>query len=375
MIRGIIADRKLLKQLNIKMVFIAALIVLYGCMNIYSATVSKKGTYYLKLQIIWFVLALIVCAVVTILDYNLLYNFTPALYWGSILLLIYNDLTSKHINGATSWISLGSRAIQPSEFARLAMILMLAKKLKEMEGDINNIKNFSILSLYALIPMLLIVIQPDAGMTMVCLFIVLGIFFIMGLNLKVIVFGFTSIVIVVAAVWNSALMQHHWRDRIVSFIHPEANELGTGMQLAYAKIGIGSGNIFGSGIKLGSSSGSGFIAQFMPEALTDFIFSVVGEKWGFVGAIGLLIIYSLLLISILRISMKSSNIYGKVICVGVFSSFLFSIIQNIGMNIGILPITGITLPFMSYGGSSMLTNFIALGLVLNVGMQNKKTVF
>ena len=368
-------NKKLIRDFDFGIVFVVILIVLFGCTNIYSATGASLGYYYVKLQLLWLLVGLVVMYVVILIDYTILSNYAPLIYWAGVLFLLYNDLTSSAVNGASSWISIGSRAIQPSEFAKLGMIIMLARKLDDMEGNINNIKNFLILSFYALVPVALIVIQPDMGMTMVCFFIVLGIYFISGLNLKVIVAGFIAIIVLIVGVWNSGIMPFYWKKRLTIFLNPESDELGYGLQLIQSQIGIGSGGITGNGAKFGERAVTGFVSQFVPESHTDFIFSMVGERWGFVGGIILLILYFILLYRIISIARRSKDLFGNIICVGVFSSFLFSIIQNIGMTIGILPITGITLPFMSYGGSSLLTNFIALGLVLDIGMRKKKINF
>ena len=368
-------DRKLVKYFDFGIVFVAVIIVLFGILNIYNASMSKWGFSYAKLQLMWLFVGLAVLYVMVMVDYTILSNYAALIYWAGILLLLYNNFTSSAVKGAAAWISIGSRAIQPSEFAKLGMIIMLAKKLEDMEGNINNFKNFCILTFYAAIPMALIVVQPDMGMTMVCFFIVLGIYFVAGLNLKVIFGGLTTVVVMIVVVWNSSLMQAYWKKRLTIFLNPESDEWGYGMQLIQSQIGIGSGSIFGTGAKIGERAGSGFVSEFVPEAHTDFIFAVVGEKWGFIGGVILLLLYSVLLYKIIKIAIRSKDFFGSVICVGVFSSFLFSIIQNIGMTIGILPITGITLPFMSYGGSSLMTNFIALGLVVNVGMRKKKINF
>lgn len=362
---------KLLKELDFGIILISIIIVSFGALNIYSATRLKFGIYYFKLQIFWLIIGLVLMYVILLFDYALIMNYAALIYWSSIVLLLINDTLGKVTNGARSWISLGNRGIQPSEFAKIAMIIMLAKKLEDMEGNINSVKNFFILAFYALLPMGLIVIQPDMGMTMVCFFIVLGIFFMAGLNSKVIVSGLVSVMVLIGAIWNSPLMEEYWKVRLTSFLNPEADELGSGLQLISSLIGIGSGGIFGKGFLKGTQISGGFI----PEASTDFIFSVVGEEWGMIGAIALLFMYGLLLFRLLKVARSSKDIFGSMLCVGVVSTTLFSILQNIGMTIGIMPITGITLPLMSYGGSSILTNFMAIALVLNVGMRKKKINF
>ncbi|MDT8715278.1 rod shape-determining protein RodA [Clostridium sp. 19966] len=371
MLQKLILERKFLRNINFGILFIAILIVGFGCLNIYAAV----GGSAVKLQIAWLLISLLFLYAILLIDSSTIMRITPIFYWANILLLIYVDLFGNVVNGARGWIGIGSRALQPSEFAKVAMIMMLAKKLDDMEGKINNIKNFFILAFYAIIPMGLIVIQPDMGMTMVSFFIVLGIFFIAGLDLRIIFGGITALVALVAVLWNSSLMEAYWKKRLTIFLHPESDQLGAGLQLIQSMTGIGSGGIFGNGVKTGTKAMSGFVAQFVPENNTDFIFAMVGEKWGFIGGTVLLFLYFLLLAQIIRASKKSKDLFGSLVCIGVFSSLLFSIIENIGMTIGVMPITGITLPFMSSGGSSMLSNFIALGLIMNIGMRSKKINF
>ncbi|MBP1744309.1 MAG: rodA [Firmicutes bacterium] len=366
-------DRKLVRELDIKTLLAIIAIVLFGTLNIYSATYLKSGTHYLKAQLLWLVVGLVVTYVILCFDYSVLENYATILYWASILLLVINDTIFKNsvVNGAASWIRIGSVGIQPSEFAKLAMIIMLSKKLSDMNLEINNPKNFLTLAGYAALPMALIVIQPDMGMTMVCFFIVLGIFFVAGLDLKVIGGGFAGVAALIALIWNLSIMPTYWKNRLVSFINPEADELGSGLQLLQSQIGIGSGEMFGKGFMKGTQVSGGFI----PEAHTDFIFSVVGEEWGFIGAMILVIVYGYIIYRFIIVARTSKDIFGSMLTVGIVSSLLFSLLQNIGMTIGLMPITGITLPFMSYGGSSMLTNFMAVAIVLNIGMRRKKINF
>lgn len=363
-------NKKLLRELDYSAIIFAICIVIIGCLNIYSATNKDYGNYYLKMQIAWMIIGLITVYLLLVFDYMLIENYAVIIYWAGIILLIIGDFVFKTItNGANSWIKFGGISIQPSEFAKIGMIIMIAKKLDEMEGKINNPKNLFELMFYAAVPMSLIIIQPDMGMTMVSFFIVLGIFYCIGLNYKTIIGGITSIIVIVIVVWNSPIMKTYWKARLTSFLKPDQNQLGYGLQLIQSKLAIGSGGIFGRGFGKGTQFNS------VPENHTDFIFAVLAEEWGLIGALILLLLYGLLIYRLIKIAKESKDIFGTVLCVGFVSNLLFSIMQNIGMTMGLMPITGITLPFMSYGGSSLLTSFIALGLVLNVGMRRKKINF
>lgn len=365
-------SRKLLRELDITVIITVIVLGIFSSINVYSATHLKFGNYYLKAQLIWLITGLFLTYFILIFDYSIIQSYANIIYWFGVFLLVLNDTIFKStVNGASSWMKIGSFSMQPSEFAKLGMIIMLAKQLSDMEGKINDLRNFVKLTAYAALPMGLIIIQPDMGMTMVCFFIVLGIYFASGLDLKIIGGGIAGVIAIIAIVWNSPLMEEYWKTRLLSFLNPEADELGSGLQLIQSQIGIGSGGIFGKGFLKGTQISGGFI----PEAHTDFIFSVVGEEWGLIGAIVLLFFYGILIYKLIGIAKNSKDLFGSVICVGVISTLLFSVLQNIGMTIGLMPITGITLPFMSYGGSSMLTSFMSLGLVLNIGMRRKKINF
>lgn len=365
-------NKKHMKQIDYSIIFLCSILaIVYGCINIYFS--GKYGSTYAQLQLIWYLVGLIVLVVILLINYVTIIRYAPLLYWSSIALLIYNDMFSKAVNGASGWIKLGSRALQPAEFAKLTLIVMLAKKLTDMEGKVNDIKNLTILGFYSIVPMILILIQPDMGMTMVCAFTVLGILFLSGLNLKVLLGGVSTVLITTMILWDSGKIPVYMKNRIAVLLNPESDSLDKGYQAIQSLIGIGSGGIWGNAMN--HSIQMGYVPNNVPEAHTDFIFAVIGERWGFAGAILLIIIYFVLIARLIKIGKDSKDIGGTVICSGIASTFLFLVIQNIGMNIGIMPITGVTLPFVSYGGSSMITSFIAVGLVLNVGIRSKKTFF
>ncbi len=363
--------RRFLKELDYIMLGSAIAIVCFSVANVFSATHSKYGFSYFELQSLWLLIGLAAVYIILIFDYKTISSYCGIIYWSGIALLLFNDVTSRSVKGASSWIRIGNRAIEPGEFVKIGLILMLSKKIDDMEGDIHNKKNFFILCFYAAIPMILILVQPNLGMTLICFFITLAMFFISNLNLKVIIYGFLAMIPLSLLIWFSGLMKTYQKDRIISFLNPDLYQQDTAFQLMQSITGIGSGGIFGTGFLKGLQVSGGYI----PEVHTDFIFAVVGEEWGLIGAIVLLILYGILLYRMIKAAKESKDIFGRLICAGTAAAFMFSVYQNIGMTIGLMPIAGITLPFMSYGGSSILTNFISLGLVLNVCMRKKKINF
>lgn len=360
-------DPKLTREIDYGMIFTVILIVLFGILNIYIAI----GSHNAEKQFVWLILSLIAMYIVLTIDYNVIENYVVIFYWANIaLLLLTNFVIGTEVNGARAWIVLGPVQFQPSELAKIAMIFMVGKKLQDFDGKINNLKNFCIIAMYIALTALCIVIQRDMGMLMVVFFIALGIVFCAGLDWRVIVGGLFGVAVSISLVWNSGLIKPYQKGRLISFLNPEADPTGDGMQVTRALIGIGSGGIFGKGI-----SEKGYSDVFVPENHTDMIFTVLAEHWGLIGGVLLLLLYSTLIFKMIKIAKESKDIFGSVICVGIASYFIFAIVQNIGMNIAMLPVTGITLPLVSYGGSSLLTTIASIGLVLNVGMRKKKIQF
>lgn len=353
------------------MLFASLLIITFGIFNIYSATYFNSGSHYAKMQFLWLIVGLAIVYILLTFDYNILVNYSELFYWLSVILLIYTKFATRSVKGASSWIQIGGIQIEPGEFAKLALVLILAKKLSQMDGKINSFKNLSILIIYSIIPMGLIAAEPNLGMMLICFAIALGVLFIAGLDLKILFSGLLSLIPISLIIWNSGILKAYQKYRIISFLNPEAYSQDSGFQLMNSIIAIASGGIFGKGY-LNSTQVSG---GFIPEVHTDFIFSVVGEEWGLIGITVFLIVYGIVIYRMIKNAKESKDIVGCAICAGTASAFIFSIFQNIGMTIGLMPVAGITLPFMSYGGSSMLANFISLGLVLNVSMRKKKINF
>jgi rod shape determining protein RodA len=374
--------KKFFKELDFGIIIICITTVLFGSLNILSATQhlyrgNNTGDiplnfHFLKMHLLWLVVGLFVMYLMLLIDYKVIQSYAAIIYWFGIFLLILNALMPVKVNGAESWLKIGPLPqFQPSEFVKISLIIMIAKLLDEMDGNINNIKNFLILFVYAIIPVIFLFKQPDMGMIMFFFFILLGMFFMAGLNLKTIALGLIAVSVSIALVWNSGLIKFYQKSRLISFLYPDLDPLGSGLQLSMSQTGIGKGRFLGTGFLKGSWAAVGST----PESSTDCIFSVVGEEWGLVGAFFLLTLYGLLIYKLIKIARESKDIFGMMLTAGIISMLLFSVLQNIGMNIGIMPITGLALPFMSAGGSSMITTFICIGLVLNVGMRSKSINF
>lgn len=373
-------DFRLLKEMDFKLLITLIILTLFGVINIYLCT--KGGVFndpflFAKKQLIWFFISLVSVYLVLTFDYKIIYGYVPIIYWITVALLIavWIPGIGTTINGERGWIDLKISLLQPSEVAKFAIILILSKLLEDMDCDINDWKNFGKVSLYAALIMGLILVQKDMGMTMVCFFIILGMVYIAGLNVKVILGGFVTIVLAIVILWNSGLIFQHQKDRIMAFLSSDNDITGQGYQLSQGMISIGSGGLFGYSLSLDPEESPGYAGTHVPEIQTDFIFTAIAEQWGFIGGVFLLFLYGLLIIQILKIARKARDKFGELICVGMASYILFAVTQNIGMTLRLLPITGITLPFISYGGSSLWTTMISMALILNIEMRTKKLTF
>ena len=371
-------DFKLIREIDKGLLFSAIALMLYGMLNIYLCTKGDVAPFFfVKKQFMWFIISMVAIYFLVAVDYSVIYRYVPIFYWGSVILLlcVWIPGIGVKVNGARGWINIGISNLQPAELAKFGIILMVAKLLEEMDYDVNNLRNIIKIGIYCMIPVSLILIQPDMGMTMVCFFIVLGMLFIAGLDRRIIIGGFSALLIGVVVLWNSGLILPHQKARITAFMNPETDTSAQGYQLNQSLIGIGSGGVVGTRPSLDPEVSPGYAGTHVPEIQTDFIFAAIGEQWGFLGAMLLLLLYGILITKMINIARKAKDRFASLVCIGLVSYFLFAITQNIGMTIGLIPITGITLPLISYGGSSLLTTTMAVGLVLNIGMRKKKIHF
>jgi rod shape determining protein RodA len=351
---------------HIDWIFIGLVMALaaYGALLIYSATQASVGFSQLRLQLAWILVSVIAMAAMASFDYLKLKTYSGVIYGVCVFLLIFVFFLGKTVLGAQRWIPIGPFNLQPSEMSKLALIIMLAALLSKRKEGIANNRDILVALAYAGVFVLLVFIQPDLGTALVFLAVTAGILYAAGINLWILggLGGAVGLGAVLAVKLN--ILHQYQVDRLLVFLNPQSDPSGAGYNIAQAKIAVGSGQFFGRGLFLGSQTRLNFI----PHGHTDFIFAVLGEQLGFLGALVLIVLFGLLLWRIVKIALNSRDMFGTLLCAGVIASMLFQAFVNIGMNLGIMPVTGIPLPLISYGGSSLLTTMMGLGLVLNVAM-------
>ncbi len=366
-------DRRLLKMLDIGLIIVVIILFLFSLIMINSAThITEQGvTRQVKVQIIAFLIGVIFVLLILTIDYNHFANFYKAIYVFCILLLlsVYIPGLGKVQYGARSWINLGPIDFQPSEIVKIGFILSFAKFLENKQNKLNTFRDLLPIALYSAIPILLILKEPDLGNALVLMIIIFGMTFVCGINSKLV----WKVVGIVFAMLPIAykFMEPHQRDRIDAYLHPSDLSLPGNYQVWNSKVAIGSGKFLGKGLLEGTQKR----LKFLPVQESDFIFAVLVEELGFIGGLTILILYFAFLYQMIKISKIAKDTYGSLIVVGIISMFAFQIFENIGMTMGVMPVTGVTLPFLSYGGSSLVTNMIAVGIVLNVGIRRQKIKF
>lgn len=364
----------LLKNTDYLLLGLAIVLVIFGVIGIYSAGVNSvsAGDEYIK-QILWFGISIVILAIVWAIDYNVL-GIIGFVFYPIFLVLLILVLFTPKINGASSWFNLGFFQFQPSEIMKIVYILTLAKFLEYVlskdKKAINKWYNVLVSVGLAAIPVFLIILQPDFGTAMAFLFITFFMLFKAKLNYKYI-FVIILLLIIIAPIIYLFFLGEYQQERILVFLDPTRDPLGRGYNAIQSIMAVGSGMVFGTGLTNGTQTQFGYL----PVKSTDFIYSVISEELGFIASFGILVIFVLMLFRILKISETAKDKLGSFISIGIFGMIFFHLVENIGMTIGLMPITGVPLPFVSYGGSSLLTNFIALGLVLNVSARRQKSLF
>jgi rod shape determining protein RodA len=348
------------------LLFIGTLLVWAATRDWYTRN-GLDGQYYLKRHIINIMIGLVLAYGTTVIDYRLLRAYTPFL-WGAgvlgLIIVLIPGLGSE-VNGAKAWIALpGGFQIQPAELAKIAIIIGMSMILAERSHDSDEPTSKDVVQSLAIaaIPVLLIILQPDMGTILIIAAAVVTIIavsgaparWVAGLLLLAVLGGFVAV--------KAGVISEYQVNRLQTFVDPNADTQGAGYQLRQARITVGSGGLIGTGLFNGPQTNG----RFVPEQQTDFIFTVAGEELGFLGSGAILILYLILLMRGFSIARRTNDPFGRLVCTGVIAWFAFQLFENIGMTLGLMPMTGVPLPFISYGGSSMFATLIGVGLLQNV---------
>ncbi|HWE66976.1 MAG TPA: rod shape-determining protein RodA [Acidimicrobiales bacterium] len=354
------------------------LVSLVGVIMVYTATrgsllaQGEDPKSYLKKQALFVVLGVIAMVVVALFDYRRLEPLAMLLYVLIVLALLGVFVIGSSAQGAARWFSVGPIQLQPSEFAVLAVILAVASYCdKRVEEGLAWRDVFRLLIL-AGIPIVLVMLQPDLGTAIILLIVLLVMLAVAGLPIRILVMLLIGVFLAFVLAVESGVLHHYQIARLTTFLNPNSTSKNQYVQSAIynlqeAKNAIGSGGIFGAGLGHGAQTNLGYV----PEQQTDFIFTAVGEQLGFVGAAALLAMLGFVAWRIQRAATASRDVFGRLVCTGLFAFLAFSVFQNAGMTMGIMPITGIPLPFVSYGGTAVLCFFIAVGLAISVGAHRR----
>ncbi len=381
------------RHLDPMLLLVTALLAIYGAVMILSATLQQQidagldnPNLFMERQIAYIAAGVIALLAVCAFDYRHLRAFAPFAYCavllGLILVLTPLGTTQK---GASRWIDFGAFQMQPSELGKIAVIMVLAAYLAERKGEVRA-RDATFVCATVFLPAALIYLEPDLGSMMVYVALVGGLLLVGGAKIRhFLVLGLLG-AIGIAAVLQMGLLKDYQMQRLTSFLHPNPDVQSEAYNLTQSKIAIGSGGISGKGLQIEGCPTRSQLAQrgeasdltcantqtsldFVPEQHTDFIFTAVGEQLGFVGSAMLLALFGLLIWRALRIAAMSRDLFGTLLASGIAALWVMQLFVNVGMTMGIMPITGIPLPFVSYGGSSLLTNFVAVGLLLNIHMR------
>ena len=365
--------KKFFKNVEWGILICSIILLIIGLVALFSAT-QETGYSEFKKQIIWFLISIPIIILVMIIDYNTIAKASPFFYAVFILLLI-GVLFTNPVNGARSWYEITENLkFQPSEFAKIFVIMFIANTTtalqKNNKNNINKISRLLLILLIIGVPIGLIVLQPDYGTAMAFIIASCLILFAAGIDKKYIIVTLLLIVIVVPLAYNYVLPEHA-KTRIEVFLNPDIDPRGAGYNIIQSKLAIGAGGLFGMGILKGNQTQLGYL---YPKT-TDFIFSVIGEELGFISSVTVVILYVIMITKSIYVAKTAKNDLGSYIAIGIAGIFLFHMVENIGMTMGLLPITGVPLPFVSYGGSSMITNFMCIAMLLNISGHRQKTIF
>jgi rod shape determining protein RodA len=373
--RTLSAERRPIRHLDPTLLLTVGLLSLISLLAVYSSTRQSQldfggdPGFYLKRQLTWMTLGVILLLLAALFDYRFFKIYAAFFYVAvlALLVLVQTPLGTS-VKGAQRWFQLGSFQAAPSEYMKIALILMLAALLSEVRDAELWLPDVARATVVAGVPMALVFLQPDIGTSIVLAAILVGILVVAGARPRhLAVLGFAAVVLAIGA-FQLGIIKDYQIQRLTGFLDPANDPQATGYNRNQAEIAIGAGGVLGRGYLDGTQTN----LDFVPEQHTDFIFTVIGEEFGFVGGVAVMVLFATLIWRAIRISYLAKDPFGTYVAAGIASMFAIQMFVNIGMVIGIMPITGIPLPFISYGGSAMLTNFVATGLLLNIHMRRFK---
>ncbi len=362
---------RLTENLDFTLLFATVFLCFYGLLVLYSSTrletTGGSGPYFfVKRQSLWTLIGFLFLLISIFIDYHNLERYSKVIYFGAIVLLILVIISGRTTYGARRWLALGPFDFQPSEFAKIALIAFLADFLAKNKPKLDNFIYYLLPFAYTGLLILLVFMQPDLGTSLVYLAILIIMLFVVGVKIKYLVFTFLAALSSIPVLW--IFLKDYQKNRLILFLNPNLDPLGGGYNVIQSRIAIGSGGFLGNGIFSGLQSQ----LNFLPAQHTDFIFSVVGEELGFVGTVLLLGLYAIILWRGIKIALEARDLLGTLLATGAVSFLFFHIVVNIGMAMGMLPATGLPLPFLSYGGSFMISNLMVVGILINVELHKIK---
>ena len=344
------------------------IIFLYGFVVLHSASTHQLAFWSYK-QLTIFFICLPITILIAFIDIKFIFNHCYFFYFFTLLLLIIVEISGKTSMGATRWINLGIIKIQPSELAKISIVLVLAKYLHKLnEDELNQFKHMLLPAILVFIPSLLIVKQPDLGTGIITILVSGIVFYSAGIKVKYFIRLTIFFIFLIPFIYLN--LHEYQKNRIRIFLNPELEPLGSGYNIIQSKIAIGSGGFFGKGLFCGTQSH----LSFLPEYQTDFIFSFLTEEFGFIGGIILLLLYSIMIIFNLIVSINAKSKFIKLFIIGINSIFFCHIFINIAMVMGLVPVVGVPLPLISYGGTMLVTMMICFGLIINAAINQHKNI-
>ncbi len=361
-----------LDKIDKTLLFGVAILVMLGLVTIFSTSYNSSGTGVLNFekQLAMSVIGFIIMLFISLFDYRALKNYTGIIYVFACLILVAVLFLGASVRGTSSWFNLGVFNLQPSEFIKVVIIIILSKYFSKSGLESNNLKKTIISGIYVVIPVLLVVLQPDLGSALIITFTWFAMLLISGIKRNHLLMIIFAAVVVSGISWNFVLKDYQ-KDRVMTFLDSQHDLKGAGYNVNQSIIAIGSGSIWGKGLGHGSQSQ----LNFLPEKHTDFIFAVIAEEMGFIGVLMVLGLFGLIFYRLLKISEEAQDNFGKFLVLGTSVVLFFHVIINIGMNMGIMPVTGIPLPFVSYGGSSLISLMMMFGIVQSVYVKGRRYKF